>query len=244
MRIISKTRDYYDAAQAQGQDRSLVFLREFSESSPDQRLGDHPAALLPFRNHAFAVSPGNIQLPRNPALYDVASVAPGFVLFAGKLYPFAQVYASRWGITGRPTASSVDRVCYDMADFIQTMSTLEYDVEAHNKFKHHLFKPDRVGSWSAFFEMKGNTRMEAFAVEQRKPVLSWCRAGDHLQVNPSLAQLQFFRVFDAWQAFQELSMFMGNLANPDNNQVVIADKHRIAQHGFDEYSFRKLPQGR
>jgi hypothetical protein len=40
-------------------------------------------------------------------------------------------------------------------------------------------------------------------------------------------------------------MFLGAIAAPENKPPVeIEDKYRIAQHGFDRYSFRKAPTKR
>ena len=62
-------------------------------------------------------------------------------------------------------------------------------------------------------------------------------------INPCLREYDFAKVVDPWQAFQELSMFMGNIAAPDNVPVTIADKDRVYQHGFDmQYGFRTRPK--
>ncbi len=36
-------------------------------------------------------------------------------------------------------------------------------------------------------------------------------------------------------------MFLGNIAAPDRVPITVADKDRIAKHGFDKWSFRKMP---
>lgn len=58
--------------------------------------------------------------------------------------------------------------------------------------------------------------------------------------NPCLKELEFFKIFDPYTCFQELSMFisgvMGGTAPP---MVEISNDMRIAKHGFDKWSFRK-----
>lgn len=61
---------------------------------------------------------------------------------------------------------------------------------------------------------------------------------------PRLADLEFYKVVSPWDAYQELSMFLGNIAAPDRVPVTIPDKDRIQQHGFDmKYGFRTRPKG-
>jgi hypothetical protein len=59
-------------------------------------------------------------------------------------------------------------------------------------------------------------------------------------INPLLKNYEFYKVFDTFQAFQEISMFMGGVLGAGEKEItVVADKYKIAQHGFDKYSFRK-----
>jgi hypothetical protein len=59
-------------------------------------------------------------------------------------------------------------------------------------------------------------------------------------INPMLKDYEFYRVFDTYQTFQEISMFLGGVlgTNEDGGNVV-DDKHRFSQRGFDKWSFRK-----
>ena len=66
-----------------------------------------------------------------------------------------------------------------------------------------------------------------------------------LVFNPELQTLDFAKVLGPWEAFQELDMFFARLAAPESAPpVVIEDKYRIAQRGFDRFSFRKAPSKR
>lgn len=66
---------------------------------------------------------------------------------------------------------------------------------------------------------------------------------NHKQIiqNPRLTDWQFFKKQDPNSCFQEISMFLENMSAPDRVPVVIEDKYRIEQHGFDKQSFRKAP---
>jgi hypothetical protein len=55
-----------------------------------------------------------------------------------------------------------------------------------------------------------------------------------------LKERQFYRVFDAVKAFQELDMWMsGALGMPGNPMLEVSDDVRMAKHGMDKWSFRK-----
>ena len=57
--------------------------------------------------------------------------------------------------------------------------------------------------------------------------------------NPKLKDYQFDRLKDSTTAFQEVSMYLANILVEQKEIVVIDDKHRIQQHGFDlKDSFR------
>lgn len=64
-------------------------------------------------------------------------------------------------------------------------------------------------------------------------------------INPLLKEYEFYKIFDSFQAFQEIQMFLGGvLGNREKDIVEVADKYKIAQHGFDKWSFRKPPENK
>jgi len=63
--------------------------------------------------------------------------------------------------------------------------------------------------------------------------------------NPVLKDIEFYKVFNATSAFQELSMFIsGVLGGQSPKMVELSDKYKIAKRGFNELSFRKSPNKR
>ena len=55
-----------------------------------------------------------------------------------------------------------------------------------------------------------------------------------------LKDYEFYQRVDAWSAMQEISMWVsGVLPSSARPMVQIADKDKIAKHGFDKWSFRK-----
>ena len=62
-------------------------------------------------------------------------------------------------------------------------------------------------------------------------------------INALLKDYEFYKVFDSFQAFQEVSMFMGGVLGKGEKEIIeVADKYKIGQHGFDKWSFRKEPE--
>lgn len=63
-----------------------------------------------------------------------------------------------------------------------------------------------------------------------------------LILNPSLKALNYQSQKDPYTAFQDISQFVGGVLNGKENQMVqIKNSDKIAKHGFDKWSFRKLP---
>jgi len=59
-------------------------------------------------------------------------------------------------------------------------------------------------------------------------------------INPKLKDYGFDRIKDSFTAFQEISMYLSNILVEQKETIVIEDKYRIEQHGFDmKKSFRK-----
>jgi len=59
-------------------------------------------------------------------------------------------------------------------------------------------------------------------------------------VNALLKKYEFYKVIDAFTAFNEIQMFIGGvLGTGENDIIVIDDKYKIKKHGFDKWSFRR-----
>lgn len=61
-------------------------------------------------------------------------------------------------------------------------------------------------------------------------------------INPRLKDFEFYKVFDTFTAFQEIQMFISGVLGSGEKEITeVEDKHKISQHGFDKWSFRKEP---
>lgn len=240
MRIISKFSDYYDAVQAQGQDRTMVFVREHTQYLRSHESKELSPALVRFVAFAAEHTPGDIQLARGNRDFLSVEVEFGLVLFAGRLYPCAELRRLPRALGGW----SEPYFIYEHDELVRVLAEYGYDIEERDakRSRESAHFGGRKATTKDFFSLSGSDRLMAVAMSERLAVLRWTRRMALLDVNPRMADVQFYRRLDAWQAFQELSMYWGNLAAPDRVPVVIEDKYRIAQHGFDKWSFRKPPE--
>lgn len=68
---------------------------------------------------------------------------------------------------------------------------------------------------------------------------TWRVNGDNLK------DLHFFKIVDAYTAFQEIEMWIGGVLPAQGNPMVVItdDKVKAEKHGFDRWSFRKMKEG-
>jgi hypothetical protein len=61
-----------------------------------------------------------------------------------------------------------------------------------------------------------------------------------VKLYPSLKDIQFYKVFDAYSCYQKIDSYLFNeLVPPDIIDYEPADKLKVQSHGFDQFSFRK-----
>lgn len=86
------------------------------------------------------------------------------------------------------------------------------------------------------------------ALEARGPVFvakggeNRIGGGSYIEYNTRLKDLEFYRKFDAYQAFQEIAMWLGNQAEPRKPIPVLDDVTMAEIKGFDKWSFRTPPK--
>lgn len=66
-----------------------------------------------------------------------------------------------------------------------------------------------------------------------------------IHLNPNLKKLNFQTFKDTYTTYQDIFQYVSGVLNSRENYMVkITDKDKIAKHGFNEWSFRKLPGGK
>lgn len=260
MRIIGKTHDYYDSAMAYGIDPSVVFERTFEEFYR-QEIPQEYKFLAPNMRSRTRHYIGNPRTNHRRQGFDTNKAGTEFsyypftVAFCGKIYPGLELHFK--------TPGSFDWKAFRAYTFEEWARLLE-DAEQgfiEPKGKRYRSAWDRKGSprdeqdCKEYFEHSGEDRVAWFA-ERAKPIVVWKDEDEPvLRFNSRLEDVAFYKVFDAYSAFQELDMFVsgvmtrevhvpnkhtGKLPNP----VEIGDTDLRDKKGFDDRSFRKAPTKR
>lgn len=239
MRIISKFKDYYDCIQAMGQDKSVVYLRnEF-----DVKRFHSPGVFAPICRY------GDV---------NAHAVTIGF---CGKVYPLIEVRVTDESNPRRPTTKVA--FCYNteaVDNFLQeNISPERFEIYLDSsrfpyyKFWVYGFKRRDVQKYFHEAEREQNLYENVF-IENKAPIFVSDRKWKSLKYsghpgtifNTSLKEYEFYRVFDPYMAFQELSMYVGGvLAMPNKKIPEISDEVMAEAKGFDKKtSFRKAPGGK
>lgn len=255
MKIRSPFKDYYDSAMAHGSDPSRVFVRE-PESRELKLERDGPGT---FDRYSRLVGvAGAFDVKHSGVMLGVCTV-----LFCGRVYKALRVRRVRGVATDvslkpgergleRCRCNIEERVFYDGAEARQYLEIL-LGVERMNtkrdaflEYDNPLAKGTLNDGLERFFECQGSDELMQWSIESRTAIAALHIGGRFdnslLEINPPLKGIQFYRLFGPAEAFQELDMFWGGVLAPESQPMVgIGDKDRIAQHGFNERSFRKDP---
>lgn len=238
MKIIGKGKDYYDSALRHGHSTGLYFFRSLSvffESTRDD---------VGFAEHAFLFDgmPGRSSV-RN-AKFGKLALTPFRVVFCGKLHH--GIKTEFWSPDAMHDWDGPAKVDY-LYDS-EALALLVDDTKLGHPEKPQKWETDTLPGLFAFLKDAPLNHHGFFVGKGEAIVLAEMGHGcgsRQITVNPTLSQIAFFKVLDPWQAFQELEMFLGGIAAPENGPpVIIADKDRVMQHGFDKMSFRKQPTKR
>lgn len=246
MRIISKFHDYYDATLSQGYEDDRVYVRHeqlienaFQRTRGPSGSQSSLSSELEWTRALGELAPSGTRFVFKSQGHEVSA---GWVLFAGRLYPYARVRTlpgRAFSVySGSAEACISEFYAYDFQTLEEWAQARDESFEP-KKPKYRAWLPSPALSWPNFFALHGSDRWHALATEHRLPIVAWDRRSGDMRLHGGLKPLQFFRCLDAWQAYQELAMFVGNLSLPQGNVCEIADKYRLEQHGFDEWSFRK-----
>jgi hypothetical protein len=212
MRIISKFRDYYDSAAAYGIDRTVVYVRETKEITPRKQS----------------------RWTYRPVLFKHKNITyeyqQGQIGFCGGCYPFVIV---TW---------------YEKQELKRNVFwSLEFFSEFYGKYvpgweKGYKYRKE---SWThqrfrEFFEWVPEGFSEIFHTHQIPIFVRY--SNEEVIANPNLRDFEFYRLFDSFQAHQELAMYVGGvLRQSENSMIQLSDEDKAAKHGFNKASFRTDP---
>ena len=143
----------------------------------------------------------------------------------------------------------IDECCYNLDEYRDWLVKLGLSLKVSKKRQSWL-PGGRVlheNEVQSFFDIKLGQKDRETLRANRRPILL-CTTEVH-QREPELAfdarlkPWQFYRVLDAYQAFQELDMFLSGVAVNDADAMArISDEDLARAKGFDCYSFKQLPK--
>lgn len=237
MRIIGG-KDYYDGGLAYGQDETLVFVRKKKSTTEPT-----PAKTIPLK------VPGKMSLRQaNTRFSWMRSVeikhknstyifSPIYVWFAGKRHSGIFVEDIHDHPKGNRTFWNVDSFKAFLAQIGAAMCTsygARNDIIDDATIDAH-FTSDGSNEEKEWLAANGI----AIAILDRSPYRDdgWFFNTDGLKA------VDFARHITPYEAFQELSMYVGGvIKRPEKPTVTITDSKVLAgKHGFNEWSFRKPP---
>lgn len=262
MKIISKYSDYYDTALSLGIDESVVYIRKnkkvgfltdeaYSRDSlfalDDVRrrspniLNAIPSNIIKFYEDIQDFHINSSLNVSNGRLSCRFSLRSRYILFAGEL---VQMIFLEGSVGNGHNQTEVSECVYSYEQLIKCLSKYidKRDINTYMKGNKRWSKASRESAFTNFFSIRKqgyeffHHTLDAPIIELKK--MSYIR-------NPCLKELNFARYYDAFTAFQNLSMFIsGVLGGQSPKLVEIEDKYRIVSHGFDiKTSFRNRKEG-
>lgn len=152
--------------------------------------------------------------------------------FCGKIYPFIFSDYKVWVKNPRRL------IFYKKEELIEFLESIDHNFKEWSWNRHYT----KVGI-GEFYSLNHSPFMSIFH-EYKTPVFYIRKdySKTYLTINPKLKSLKFQRLKDPYTTFQEIYMYLsGVLGNTGENISEVPDKYKIKQHGFYEYSFKKLP---
>jgi hypothetical protein len=214
MRIISDFKDYYDSVSHQYLDKEVIYKRLC-----------HSFLLKDKWPHSRSIASSN------GVSFSVDYILLGF---CGSLFPAIGIRSV--------TNPNMNAVLYDYQSYENKVRSEQLPVEKSYKFFFRSYDTS-LSSIQRFFKEDFN-RFQGLFAKHNTPCFMVVYGQDDpkIVVNPILKDLDFFKVKDPYTAHQEVYQFVtGNLNQPENSMVKISDKDKISKHGFDKWSFRKMP---
>lgn len=248
MKIISKFKDYYDSLQTH---EGELYLREKS--------------LL--KDNISLKTPCNIS--SSYPLYRSNKIIREYLVgFCGKLYCGLLMYDTYEKIqdlegfsftrNGKRQFPKNTKLCWKIEDVDKVFENSKYKDHYYNGIsKEHYWKISNFeaahtrNNFQKFFtvnETKANFDLSVpvFVVERPCELITEGfnikKTNQATFLNDCLKDIEFFKIMPVNQAFQEIEMFVNNIAKPEKPIPVPDDVTMAEIKGFTKYSFRKDKQ--
>jgi len=229
MRILSNFHDYYDGVMAMDGDRSIIYHRIPAETtSKDKNF----ARLIP---------------PLIPSHYRKEGLNNSYYGHYRGL-PYSQFIIGFCGKIYRAVISTTNDFFYSAEDFIKwVINQNSYEEYSKWYYKDQYKREDR--SLDLYFSYNNNdgTFLDNVFTTIDSPIfIMWYNYHDRTEnflVNGCLNKYNFQKIIPPYQAYQELSMYVGGMAQQSKPMPKISDEVMQSIKGFEhKYSFRKEPE--
>lgn len=232
LRIISKEKDYYDSVQSISQEAEPLYVRDAKEVKLEK---------FPF-----------------PLVSNCFESIQGFeyvVGFCGKVYPIFLLRHLVQDYRKNFVSGFIDKYCFNpqdvyeyVAEHLTKKQLNRFYEKKKNRFsspfyaQYYDFSEKGIEAYFKKMEEIKNSFNNIFE-ENKCPIflaVNNSRYDAKITYNSVLKNVEFFKVFDPFTAYQELRMYLSNIAVPMKEIPKMDDATSIALHGFDKFSFRKV----
>lgn len=222
MKILSNFHDYYDSVMSYGRDNTLIYHRNINELYTND---------IHFHNKYTYYTLGySNNINSRPEVL--------FVYFCGKFYPIVSFYNRNFNnyYTYLYSSTEVDK-------YVENNFSKKFVDSYFSNYKKSVLKQtDVLEHFNLFTGDNCNKVFGKFVNDN--PIFTVRKSNSGLfrhlvTYNDILKNIEFYKVLDTYSAFQEIEMFLSNIAVPQKDMPVIPDVLKAESHGFDKYSFRK-----
>lgn len=239
MIIVSKYHDYYDSGMSYGIDKTLRFIRKTEKIDKFLEIPEVIVELLKDLPDIYNYWNNKNQLTARPFI----------IVFCGQVYLGYHFYNLRGPKHKRVMMYYVDPdiYTYDLSSIEKILQ--KYDKDRYKTFHekgslHRLRASFRYEDLERAFKDFKNKKMDiSIHLDEEAPVL-YIGYDEKVHIyikNPVLRKLQFYKIMNAFEVFQDISMFIGGVCSKTFPPTVeLKEKYRIEKQGFDRWSFRKM----
>jgi len=247
MLIISKYKDYYDGVVGTtGIDKTIVYNRD--EVIIDDKT-KYPSIFD--SNNYWSTKKDNKSIFSDFKYYHLFDdfidekyyFSDNIIVgFCGKLYFGIRLYKKT-----EDKVMYLDDVIYNINEISKIMKLQEKNDKGKNNRRYNNKKKVKTGKILDKIADINNYNSVDIHREFNTPIFVFDfgtgRKSNVFIINPNLSSYKFYKVFDSFQTFQEIQMFMGGVLGSGEKEIIeIADKYKIEKYGFDKWSFRKEPK--
>tara|TARA_B100000745_G_scaffold300550_2_gene255184 strand:+ start:677 stop:1420 length:744 start_codon:yes stop_codon:yes gene_type:complete len=247
MRILSSFQDYYDAGIAYGVDPDLVYERKTREESfVESKTNNREHKLFKERQFYYRNLKNGLMHQHNRlmkpfkigyVIYSSSRTDQWYLHFCGIRYPFHHIERFKCtpelvGLQSWPNSRAESLNFWKPGDGTDILTSIKdtvwVQIDASKEFEQ---VPDII-----------NERYQCPIVLEKS-----YRTGSDFILNPCLKDIGFQNIMDPYAAFQEISMYLAALQNPEDKDLdpAATDLEKIKSHGMDpKYGFRKPPKGK